>query len=216
MATARWIAPHNYETKLWLSPFAKQCQNPCSRYPPVYQDLSTFHDWPVKKDLINLPIREKENQNALLIIDSFRAQNKDLSVSLQTSLAKAEVHLQIMQSSAKRMLETTLGLTLLVPRVTNINFRPAISIHHQEKRFKGRLWAAPLQSVESKFGRTGASKMAKLPLSFLFFSFARFAWFPCSRDHPEGLLAVLFKRELIKLIAKKQMLDLLSNSLHIL
>ena len=111
----------------------------------MYKDLSTFHDWPVKKDLINLPIREKENQNALPIIDSFRAQNKDLSVSLQTSLAKAEVHLQIMQSSAKRMLETTLGLTLLVPRVTNINFCPAISIHHQEKRFKGRLRAAPLQ-----------------------------------------------------------------------
>ena len=135
----------------------------------MYQDLGTFHDWPVKKDLINLPIRVKENQNALPIIDSFRAQNKDLSVSLQTSLAKAEVHLQIMQSTAKRMLETTLGLTLLVPRVTNINFRPAISIHHQEKRFKGRLRAAPLQSVASKFGRTGESKMAKLPLSFLFF-----------------------------------------------
>ena len=162
-----------YETKLWLSPFAKQCQNPCSRYPPVYQDLSTFHDWPVKKDLIDLPIREKENQNALPIIDSFRAQNKDLNVSLQTSLAKVEVHLQ-MQSTAKSMLETTLGLTLLVPRVTNINFCPAISIHRQEKRFKGRLRAAPLQSVESKFGRTGESKMAKLPLSFLFFSFARF------------------------------------------
>ena len=57
------------------------------------------------------------------VIDSFRVQNKDLSVSLQTSLAKVEVHLQIMQSTAKRMLETTLGLTLLVPRVTNINFR---------------------------------------------------------------------------------------------
>ena len=77
------------ETKLWLSPFAKQCQNPCSRYPPVYQDLITFHAWPVKKDLIDLPIRVKENQNALPIIDSFRAQNNDLSVSLQTSLAKA-------------------------------------------------------------------------------------------------------------------------------
>ena len=164
-----------YETKLWLSPFTKQCQNPCSRYPPVYQDMSTFHDWPVKKDLIDLPIRVKENQNAFPIIDPFRYLNKDLSISLQTSLAKVEVHLQIMQSTAKRMLETTLGLTLLVPRVTNINFRPAISIHHQEKRFKGRLRAAPLQSVESKFGRTGESKMAKLPLSFLFFSFACFA-----------------------------------------
>ena len=78
----------------------------------MYQDLRTFHDWPVKKDFIDLPIREKENQNSPLIIDSFRAQNKDLSISLQTPLAKVEVHLQIMQSTAKRMLETTLGLTL--------------------------------------------------------------------------------------------------------
>ena len=127
------------ETKLWLSPFAKQCQNLCFGYPPVYQDLSTCHDWPVKKDLIDLPIRVKENQNALPIIDSFGAQNKDLTVSLQTSLAEVEVHLQIMQSTAKRILETTLGLTLLVTRVTNINFCPAISIHDLEKRLKGRL-----------------------------------------------------------------------------
>ena len=37
------------ETKLWLSPSAKQCRNPCSGPPPVYQDLSTSHDWLAKK-----------------------------------------------------------------------------------------------------------------------------------------------------------------------
>ena len=138
------------ETKLWLSPIAKQCENPCSGYTPVYQDLSTCHDWPVKKDLIDLPIRVKENKNALPIIDSFGAQNKDLSVSLQTLLAKVEVHLQIMQSTAKRMLETILGLTLLVPRVTNINFRPAISIHHQGKSLK-------VDCEQSLFSQSGLS-----------------------------------------------------------
>ena len=43
-----------------------------------------------------------------------------------------------------------------------------------------RLRAVPLQSVESKLGRTGESKM--------FFTFACFARFPRSCDHPEGLL----------------------------
>ena len=38
-------------TKLWLSPSVKQRQNPFSGPPPVYQDLSTCHDWPVKKQL---------------------------------------------------------------------------------------------------------------------------------------------------------------------
>ena len=37
------------ETKLWLRQSVKQCRNPCSRSPAVYQDLSTCHDWPVKK-----------------------------------------------------------------------------------------------------------------------------------------------------------------------
>ena len=46
---------------LWLSPSAKQRRNPCSRSPPVYQDLSTWHDWPVKNSIVDLPIRLKGN-----------------------------------------------------------------------------------------------------------------------------------------------------------
>ena len=37
------------EIKLWLTPSAKQRRNPCSGPPAVYPDLSTRHDWPVKK-----------------------------------------------------------------------------------------------------------------------------------------------------------------------
>ena len=40
-----------HETNLWLSPPAKQPRNPCSEPLPVYQDLSTRYDWPVKKPL---------------------------------------------------------------------------------------------------------------------------------------------------------------------
>ena len=39
------------EIKLWLTLSAKQRQNPCSGLPAVYPDLSTRHDWPVKKGL---------------------------------------------------------------------------------------------------------------------------------------------------------------------
>ena len=39
------------EIKLWLTPSAKQPRNPCSGLPAVYPDLSTRHDWPVKKGL---------------------------------------------------------------------------------------------------------------------------------------------------------------------
>ena len=37
------------ETKRWFSLSAKQRQNPCAGFPPVYQDFSMRHDWPVKK-----------------------------------------------------------------------------------------------------------------------------------------------------------------------
>ena len=49
------------ETKLLLSPFARQCQNPCSGPSAVYQDLSTHHDGPVKKAIVDLPIQMKGN-----------------------------------------------------------------------------------------------------------------------------------------------------------
>ena len=39
------------EIKLRLTPSAKQRRNPCSGLPAVYPDLSTRHDWPVKKGL---------------------------------------------------------------------------------------------------------------------------------------------------------------------
>ena len=48
------LACNTDETKLWLSPSAKQRRNLCSRLPPVYQDLSTRRDWPVKKVMRDL------------------------------------------------------------------------------------------------------------------------------------------------------------------
>ena len=49
------------ETKLWLSPSAKQLRNLCCGPPLVYQDLSTLHDWPVQKAIVHLPVRLKGN-----------------------------------------------------------------------------------------------------------------------------------------------------------
>ena len=56
--------------------------------PPVYEDLSALHDWPVKKAFVDLPIMMKGNRNALPIKESFGAQNKDLTPAWQTFLAK--------------------------------------------------------------------------------------------------------------------------------
>ena len=53
------------EINFWFSQSAKQCQNPCSGPPPVYQDLSTCHDWPVNKAIVNLPIRLKGNSKCI-------------------------------------------------------------------------------------------------------------------------------------------------------
>ena len=44
----------------------KQCQKPCSSPPPppLYQDLSTRHDWPVKKAIVDLPITIRLNRTS--------------------------------------------------------------------------------------------------------------------------------------------------------
>ena len=72
------IACATGETNIWLSPSAKQRRNPCSGSPPVYQDLSTRHDWPVKKDMLDLPIRMKGNSKRIFgdSLSPLEAQNK--------------------------------------------------------------------------------------------------------------------------------------------
>ena len=37
------------------------CPTPPPTPPPVYQNLSTHHDWPVKKATVDLPIKMKRN-----------------------------------------------------------------------------------------------------------------------------------------------------------
>ena len=81
------------ETKLWFGPSAKQCRNSCSGAPPVYQDLSTRHNWPVEKSIVDLAIREKRNLKRISgnSLSPLRAQNKDISAALQTLLTGVKV-----------------------------------------------------------------------------------------------------------------------------
>ena len=76
------------ETKLWLSPSAKQRRNPCSGPPPVFQDLKTRHDWPVKKAIVDLRIRLKGNSKHTSgnSLSPSGAQNKDISAASKTLL----------------------------------------------------------------------------------------------------------------------------------
>ena len=84
------------ETKLWLSPSAKQHQNSCSGFPPVYQDFSTRHDWPVKKAITDLPISMKGNlkHTSGNLLSPLGAQNKDLKAPLQTIPAEVKLSLR--------------------------------------------------------------------------------------------------------------------------
>ena len=52
------------ETKLRLSPSAKQHRNPCLGPPSVFRDLSTRHDWPVKKAIVDLPVKMNGNSKS--------------------------------------------------------------------------------------------------------------------------------------------------------
>ena len=52
------------EVESWLSPSKKQRRYPCSGPQPLYQDLSTCYDWPVKRPLSICQSRWKELRNA--------------------------------------------------------------------------------------------------------------------------------------------------------
>ena len=47
----------------------------------MYQDLSTRHDWLVKKDNVDLPIKMNRNSRHFgYLINPLRTQNKDLGL----------------------------------------------------------------------------------------------------------------------------------------
>ena len=49
----------------------EKASSPCSGPTPAYQDMSTRHDWPIKKAIVDLPIRMKGNSNALSVLGCF-------------------------------------------------------------------------------------------------------------------------------------------------
>ena len=90
------VACSTDDTKLWLTPSANQRRNPCSGSPPVYQDLSTRHDWSVKNPIVDLPIRLKGNtkRTSGFLLSPLGAQNKDIGAASQTLLAEVKLRLR--------------------------------------------------------------------------------------------------------------------------
>ena len=83
------VAGATDRTKLLLSTSAKQHRNPFSRLPPLYQDLSMRHDWPVKKAIVDLPIRLKGKFKTHFRYNSLSplgVQNKDIGAALQSEV----------------------------------------------------------------------------------------------------------------------------------
>ena len=89
--------PASRRNKTLLSPSTKHRRNPCSALPPlpppVYQNLKTRHDWPLKKAIVDLPIRLKGNSkrtsgNSFCLLGS---QKTDLGVKLRLPHAQANL-----------------------------------------------------------------------------------------------------------------------------
>ena len=117
------IACATGETNIWLSPSAKQRRNPCSGSPPVYQDLSTRHDWPVKKDMLDLPIRMKENSKRIFgdSLSPLEAQNKYLGAASQTLLTEVKLRLRRRLKSRGLLVAFFPVLVWLLPRFLAID-----------------------------------------------------------------------------------------------
>ena len=90
-----YLACSTDETKLWLSPSAKQRQNPCSGFPPVCQDLSTRHDWLVENAIVDLPIRLRGNSKLTFgnSLSLQGARSKNIGAASQTLITGVKVRL---------------------------------------------------------------------------------------------------------------------------
>ena len=61
----------------------------------MYQDLSTRHDWPVKKAIVDFPIKLKGNSKRTSgnLLSLLGAQNKDVVAASQTLLTEVRLRL---------------------------------------------------------------------------------------------------------------------------
>ena len=77
----------------WLSLTVKQHWNPCSGSTPVYQDLSTRHNWSIIKAIVDLPIRLQTNlkHTSGNLLRQLGARNKDVVAVLQTLLTRVRL-----------------------------------------------------------------------------------------------------------------------------
>ena len=84
------------EVESWLSP-SKKRRYPCSGPPPLYQDLSTCYDWPVKRPLSICQSRWKEIRNARPVIrwvyaSQPRVTNRDFNIMYATQANNVPSH----------------------------------------------------------------------------------------------------------------------------
>ena len=63
----------------------------------MYQDLTTHHDWPIKKAIVDLPIRLKGNwkPNSSNLLSLLGAQSKDLSTASQMLLTRVRLWVSV-------------------------------------------------------------------------------------------------------------------------
>ena len=63
----------------------------------MYQDLTTHHDWPIKKAIVDLPIRLKGNwkPTSSNLLSLLGAQSKDLSTASQMLLTRVRLWVSV-------------------------------------------------------------------------------------------------------------------------
>ena len=100
---------------LVISLSAKQRQNSCSGPPPVYEDLSTCHNWRVQNAIGDLPITMKANSKCTSgnLLSPLVAQNKDIGSAWQMLLTEVKLH----RSATKATCYTACILTNYAPLI---------------------------------------------------------------------------------------------------
>ena len=100
---------------LVISLSAKQRQNSCSGPPPVYQDLSTCHNWHVENPLVICQSQWKQIQNALLVICLVHwwPRTSIIGSALQMLLTEVKLH----RSATKATCYTACILTNYAPLI---------------------------------------------------------------------------------------------------
>ena len=121
-------------------------------------DATLQHDWPIEQCLLHIRVFSRENEEAMFcLFIHWQIKQRKLTKTYQSHFSRSNENRSMQKWSLPYIFVLIPFLSVWIIQIETF----CLKTIHYSFCYSARLRAVPLQSVESKLGRTGESKMAE-------------------------------------------------------